>query len=91
MRTVLATAFIALLGVASCSAQKSERCARICEREAECAEEAEFEAAGFKFDKGECQASCTALERDTEGAEIVAGHDDCVKRASDCRAVFACK
>ncbi len=92
MRPILVAALFALCCALGCSAQKSERCTKICEREAECSEEQEFEEAGFKFDKGECVASCTALERDAEGEQIVADHDACVSRAGDdCRAVFACK
>jgi len=79
----------AIVGAASCSAQRSEQCTSICEREAECAEE--HAADGFKFDKGECLAACTALERKADGETKVIEHRDCVRRASDCRAVFACK
>jgi hypothetical protein len=91
MRVVnIVALLLASLCFSSCSAPKSKRCKAICEREAECAEKTQVK--GFKFDKGECVASCTALERDEEGRDIVARHAACVEQAgASCKMVFECK
>ena len=78
-----------MLGLAGCSAPRSERCKEVCERESECAEDSDDEE--FKFDKSECVAACTALERDTEGQVKVEKHAECVKAANGCKEIYACE
>jgi len=80
---------IGSLLLAGCSAPRSPRCRKICEREAECAEHQDDK--DFKFDKGECVAACTALERDDQGILILEKHASCVEKARDCSEVYECE
>ena len=88
MRPVSTLAGLVVALSLACSAPRSERCREICEKEAKCAET--VNRADFKFDKRECIAACTALERDEQGRERVGRHAECVKHA-DCSQVYACE
>ena len=79
---------LALVLAAGCSASKSPRCKAMCEREAQCV--AEREQPEARFDEGECVVSCSALERDDEGRELVDRHEACLEEATSCADVFAC-
>jgi hypothetical protein len=85
-------ALLVALGLAACSAPRSQRCRDICAREARCAEEQEEGSKGQTFDEGECVAACTALERDKEGTARVDEHAACLQKAGlDCTALLNCK
>ena len=76
-----------LLGLfAACAAPRSERCRRICEREAHCTQSQK----DYKFDQNECEAACTSLERDDRGKVSVDNHEKCVEAADQCSAVLEC-
>jgi hypothetical protein len=83
---------------AACAAAGTPTCDEICDREARCTDERnasarrlEPNAQRLRFDSGECAAACKALERDPEGARLVARHVGCVRDAgADCPAVLAC-
>ena len=72
--------------VLGCAEKRSERCERVCTREAECAERLDDES----YSKSECVEQCNDLERRSAGAKLVEGHVACVDGAADCAAVRAC-
>jgi len=84
----------------ACSASRDTRCADICKQEAQCvderaderADEADIDEEELQFDRNECTAACTALQREERGKAIVEAHIKCVKEAGNsCQAVLACK
>ena len=78
-----------LIANAGCSAQASTRCESVCKRAEECAET--MEDPNFKFDKGECTAACSFLEKDDKGNQLVARYAECLKDATNCTAVIECE
>ncbi len=84
---VLAFAFA--LAIAGCSAQASDRCESVCKRAEDCAET--MKDPNFKFDKGECTAACSFLEKDDKGNELVARYSTCLSTAKTCEEVIACE
>ena len=77
----------ALLVIAcSCtSATSSTRCQNMCAREDECGKEVDVD-----FDRAECVAQCSALERDRHGRALVETHQGCLGQAATCAEVLAC-
>lgn len=72
----------------ACSNEATKRCRDACDRADECAEDVKDP--NFKFDKGECIAACTFLEKDEKGKELVTAHVECLKTAKNCVAVNQC-
>ena len=74
----------------SCTSSRSPRCKVICQQEAECIRE--LRQLDIDFDAAECIAACTALDRDSEGKQLVAQHEECVNQAgNDCEAMLQCR
>ena len=81
--------FLVMVLLAACTEQRSAACNDVCTREATCADQLEAET--FRFDKNECIASCTRLERDPLGNQLVVRHVECVVAAGDqCESILAC-
>ena len=78
-----------LVTTAGCSAPASTRCESVCKRAEECAET--MEDPNFKFDKSECTAACSFLEKDDKGNQLVAHYAECLKGATTCTAVIDCE
>lgn len=72
---------IALVLIAGCSDERSDRCREVCKKGERCAEQLDDES--YKFDEGECTAACAFLEQDEKGAEIVKRYVQCVSEADD--------
>lgn len=84
---------IACLAACACSKPQSERCRNVCQQESVCAAgAAEASNDEFKYDQDECVAACVALERDSDGKQLVEKHVECAKKAGhDCQALMACR
>ena len=85
----LALALVFCLASIGCGDESSPRCRDACERADECAESAQDP--NYKFDKGECKAACSFLEKDAKGTKLVKSYVECLKTATDCAAVNACE
>ncbi len=79
---------LALAVLAGCAAPRSQRCREMCRREARCVDTSEE--TELTFDADECEAACTALERDAEGKRLVDDHATCLGQAESCEQVLAC-
>jgi hypothetical protein len=90
MRAALIGVFLLVLAtmLGACTARGSERCRKVCEREAHCVDEKG--ATNVSFDEGECESACTSLERDDEGRREVERHAACLSTANNCDAVIEC-
>ncbi len=88
MRHLLATLLV--IGFATaCAAPRSARCKRVCETEERCIEIENRR--DISFDRGECEAACSALERDDQGAKQVKRHIKCIAAAqNECSQVVLC-
>ena len=85
---VLAFACVAIMAV-GCAAPRSERCKRVCETEERCIEGQNRR--DISFDRSECEAACSALERDEMGEVQVARHVKCVAAANNnCSQIILC-
>lgn len=74
----------------SCTSSRSPRCKVICQQEAGCIHE--LRELDIDFDEAECIAACTALDRDSEGKQLVEQHEQCVNSAgSNCEAMLQCR
>lgn len=73
----------------ACTSSRSPRCKEICQREARCVRE--LRELDINFDEAECVAACAALDRDSEGKQLVAQHEQCVNQAVDCEAMMRCR
>lgn len=81
---------MAVAWLAACPASQSSRCKELCHSMVKCIET--LEATDVDIDETECTATCTALERDTEGKKLVDEHARCVASAGDdCEALLACQ
>ena len=74
---------------AACGGEASDRCRNACDRADECAENVNDP--NFKFDKGECTAACSFLEKDKDGEKLVASYVECLKTAKTCEQVNTCE
>jgi hypothetical protein len=88
-----AALFCIALGLATslpgCTSSRSGRCIDVCEREAQCVDKTGFKT-DIPFDRTECVAACTALERDPAGRTLVDKHQACVQGAGTCSEVVRC-
>jgi hypothetical protein len=73
--------------VCACTQPRSQRCAKICAREADCMAAT---SSTMPFDEKECIAACAVLELDPDNAARVKKHEDCVHAAPSCPAVLEC-
>lgn len=80
---------LAALLLIGCTEPRSDRCRKVCKREAECIEETGTK---IPFEEKECVAACAALEQDTasSGAKVQR-HIECVNNAASCSVVLECK
>lgn len=81
-------ALLLALAAGGCVQPRSERCRRVCQREAECTESTR---SATPFDEKECIAACAALEGDRDNLAKVERHADCVASQATCAGVLECK
>ena len=87
MRPVLLLSLLVAI-LAACTQPRSDRCRRICTREAECVTTT---GSSIPFDEKECIAACSVLESDTDNLAKVKKHAECVSKNQVCSAVLECQ
>jgi hypothetical protein len=85
---LLAFAFAVVLAT-GCAAPRNEQCKQVCQTEERCIDGQKRR--DISFDRGECEAACSALVRDEMGKQQVARHIKCVVAANnDCSQIIQC-